>query len=287
MKKSFVILAALATLAACQQKPEESSEYRSLATANDSLQAVINEKERQVDEVVNSITEIEGNLSAIERDRLAITDMQREGGARSQQERINEMIQGIDTYISENRTKVERLEAQVRNSRNTSAGLNRLIAQLKRSIEEKEQEMEAMRGSLAMMQGQLDTLQSNVQRRDQELADRQRRLDAQESSLTTAYFRVGSRRELADDDVVDKEGGVLGIGRTLKLTEVVDPSKFTQVNTRYLNQISLGDTRRHNLISTHPEGSYAFEEVDDNVYLRINDPEKFWSVSRYLVIEVD
>ncbi|MGB3619126.1 MAG: hypothetical protein WBA12_13495 [Catalinimonas sp.] len=287
--KNILICGALVLLAAAcrQQPPEESTAYQSLSSANDSLLAVIREKEQQVDEVANSITEIESNLGAIERDRMAITDLQQEGRGRNQQERINEMITGIDSYIDENRRKIERLEAQVRNATNTSAGLNRLIAQLKRSVEEKEAEIEQLRGNVAMMQGEVDTLRTKLQRREEELAASRQRTQEQETSMTTAYFRVGNRRELADDDVVDREGGVLGIGRTLKLAPNLDRSKFTQVNTRYLNQIALGDTRRHNLVSAHPEGSFSFEETDENVYLKIEDPDQFWSASRFLVIEVD
>ncbi|SDL76573.1 hypothetical protein SAMN05421823_10859 [Catalinimonas alkaloidigena] len=286
MKKTVILVTSLALVAACTD-PKESAEYQSATAVNDSLMQVINQKEAELDQVVNSITEIENNLAAIDRDKMIISDIQKEGRDKTQQERINEMISGIDSYIASNREKIDKLESQVRNSRNTSAGLNRLIAQLKSSIEEKERQIEELRGNMAMLQGEVDTLRTNIRRREEELATRQRQIDEQDAAMTTAYFRVGSRRELADDDIVKKEGGVLGIGRTLKMADHVDPGKFTQVNTRYLNQISLGDTKRHNLVSAHPEGSYNFEEVEDNAYLKINDPEAFWSVSKYLVIEVD
>jgi len=41
------------------------------------------------------------------------------------------------------------------------------------------------------------------------------------------------------------------------------------------------------LLTAHPEGTYEFVKDDkDQLILKITNPNKFWSVSRYLVIEV-
>ena len=41
------------------------------------------------------------------------------------------------------------------------------------------------------------------------------------------------------------------------------------------------------LKSNHPEGSYEFvEDEDRNLTLKINDEKAFWSLGKYLVIEV-
>ena len=41
------------------------------------------------------------------------------------------------------------------------------------------------------------------------------------------------------------------------------------------------------LKSNHPEGSYEFvKDEDGNLTLNITDPKTFWSLGKYLVIEV-
>ena len=41
------------------------------------------------------------------------------------------------------------------------------------------------------------------------------------------------------------------------------------------------------VLTTHPAGSYALEKDDkDQLVLKITNPKDFWSVSRYLVIQV-
>lgn len=40
-------------------------------------------------------------------------------------------------------------------------------------------------------------------------------------------------------------------------------------------------------MTTHPNGSYAFEKDDEGLLtLKITNPQEFWSVSKYLVIQV-
>ena len=46
------------------------------------------------------------------------------------------------------------------------------------------------------------------------------------------------------------------------------------------------------VLSNQPEGSYSFKEEKDekgqkNVTLVIDNPKEFWSLSKYLVIQVD
>ena len=41
------------------------------------------------------------------------------------------------------------------------------------------------------------------------------------------------------------------------------------------------------MLTTHPEGSYFFEEdAKEQKVLKITNPAEFWSISKYLVIQV-
>ena len=61
---------------------------------------------------------------------------------------------------------------------------------------------------------------------------------------------------------------------------------FTEIDIRKDKVIKLY-SKRAELLTTQPEGSYKLEKDDKGQYvLEITNPNNFWSVSRYLVIQV-
>ena len=87
-----------------------------------------------------------------------------------------------------------------------------------------------------------------------------------------------------------KEQGILD-DRFLAKDRVLQNSDF---NKDYFTQIDIREdkiiklhSKSAKLLTTHPDGSYEFikDEKEQQVLL-ISDPVEFWSVSRYLVIQV-
>ncbi|MES2731200.1 MAG: hypothetical protein V4714_05605 [Bacteroidota bacterium] len=292
MKKSLIVCALLTSMWACTE-PKETPEYKALARANDSLATQVSSRDQQIEEFVNSVNEIENNLAAIDKNQLAISDLKKEGEVK-QKDRINEIIKGIDSYVVENRQKLERLEKQLKDSKNKSAGLTKLVGQLRESIAEKEQQVNELLATISVLEGERDTLRSTVTRKEAEIAEKnteltskQQVIDEKETNLTTAYYKIGSRKELLAEGIILKSGGVLGAGRTFKLSPKMNGSSFTTVNTKNVSEIEMGNTDKKNVLSTHPSDSYYFVKSDGQVLLKIVDPVKFWSVSKYLVVEID
>jgi hypothetical protein len=61
---------------------------------------------------------------------------------------------------------------------------------------------------------------------------------------------------------------------------------FTQIDIRTDKEIKLY-SKSAKLLTAHPEGSYGLVKDDkEQLTLVITNPNKFWSISRYLVIEV-
>ena len=292
MKKLLIVGTLLASMWACTDV-KETQEYRDLARANDSLATQVSSRDQQIEEFVNSVNEIENNLAAIDKNQLAITDLKKEGEVK-QKDRINEIIKGIDAYVVENRQKLDRLEKQLKTSRNKSASLTKLVAQLKQSIAEKEQQVNELLATITVLEGERDTLRRTVTRKDAEiaqkdteLASRQQAIEERETNLNTAFYKIGSRKELLTAGIIQKSGGVLGAGRTYKLSPKMVTTDFTSINIKNVAEIEMGNTDKRNVLSTHPSESYYFVKTDGQVLLKIVDPQKFWSVSKYLVVEID
>ena len=87
--------------------------------------------------------------------------------------------------------------------------------------------------------------------------------------------------------VIDKSGGLLGIGKTSKLASNIDNEKFTKIDYAQTSTIPI-DSKTAKLITAHPSDSYKLnKEKDKVVSISITNPEKFWSASKYLVVVKD
>ena len=82
-----------------------------------------------------------------------------------------------------------------------------------------------------------------------------------------------------------KEQNILKGGEVLR-TNNFNKDYFTKIDIRVDKVIRLY-SKSARLMTTHPEGSYSLDKDAQGQYtLRITDPARFWSVSKYLVITV-
>ena len=272
--------------------PTESPEYKSLQQRSDSLSAQVNAKDQEVEDLAASINEIENNLSAIEQDKLSINKINKEGQQETQKDKVNSMIANIDNYIEQNRQKIETLEQKVKKSGSKNAALQRLVASLRASIAKKEGEIADLRNTVSGLEtevtglkGQVSDRDRNLSQRDSMLQARQQMIEERDTEIYTAYYLFGNKKDLEKSGVIDKKGGFLGLGKTAAISGRLDKSKFTRINMRETDDINLGVTKKKNVISSHPGDSFYTTMVGEEVHLKITDYRKFWSNSKYLVVE--
>ena len=85
-------------------------------------------------------------------------------------------------------------------------------------------------------------------------------------------------------NLIDNQGGFLGIGQTAKLSNNLDINMFTQIDYTKVTEIPI-NSKGIKVVTTHPTGSFSLVKNGKIVEkLVISDPEKFWSASKYLVI---
>lgn len=105
-------------------------------------------------------------------------------------------------------------------------------------------------------------------------------ISKQDASINKVFYAFGTSKELREQNIIEARGKNLLKGDYNK-------DYFTEVDLRELKTIPLG-ARKAKLLTAHPDGSYTLEKDENNVLtLVINNPEDFWSTSRYLVIQVD
>jgi uncharacterized coiled-coil protein SlyX len=118
---------------------------------------------------------------------------------------------------------------------------------------------------------------------------------ALQDSMATVYYVVGTRDELKKKGILVEQGGsrVLFVlwrtGRTLQPARNLDPSQFTAIDSRQVNEIPLPDPNREYRVASLQDLSYVSQQREHNVYtgveaLTITSPVDFWRTSKFLII---
>lgn len=282
MKKIVCLALCAATLASCNYTTKREQE---LAAKNDSLVAVLTEQNVALDEAMEAIADIQEGFHAINEaeGRLSIQSQGREG--LSDVDRMKEDVLFIQQKMEENRKKIEELEKKLKAGSAETASLRKVIAGLQKDLEEKVASIAALHGELAQKNiriAELDNavavLMGDVNTLHQVTDAQQEVIEEQVEQLNRAWYVYGTAKELRDQNIL----------RSGKVLESPDFNKeyFTEVDVR-VDRVYPLYTKNAKLLTMHPAGSYEFtKDADKMVTLNIVDFEAFWSVSRYMVIQV-
>jgi hypothetical protein len=123
---------------------------------------------------------------------------------------------------------------------------------------------------------------------EQTIKEKNEVIDTKTTELNTAFYGFGTKKELEAKNVIEKEGGVLGMGKTLKLKKDFNREFFMKIDIREFNQLPL-NTKKAKLVTYHPDGSYHMVMTDKKTVesIVIDKPEEFWKASKYMLIVVE
>lgn len=295
-----MLIPAMLLTASCNKMKEENER---LKAKNDSLLALGFQKDTTVMEFVRAFNEIQSNLDSIKL-KENIISQNTSGGTEVQtsaREQITGDINAIYLMLQKNRELVTSLKAKLKKSESGLAGANIKIAELEKmidnltkSIEAKDAEIAELKNELGKMNikvqdlgNQVTSLTTNVEDLSEQNKAKQATIEAKTAELNTAYYVIGTTKELKEKKVIDKSGGFIGIGRAKNITEDFDKTYFTKVDITTLTEVPVFK-KKATLLSNHPAGSYKFEGQDKKVdKLVILNYTEFWSRSKYLVIVAD
>ncbi|MEG2947060.1 MAG: hypothetical protein RR837_09990 [Bacteroidales bacterium] len=290
MKKMIYSFAALLLLAACNSN---SSKLNQLQMENDSLVAASTQTKAEFDELLSTLNEVEDGFSQIKdaENYLTVQAQATNDLTPSTKEKLVNDMQLIQQTLQNNREQIAKLQKQYDNSRYQSAEMKKTIARLTQEIETKsemiaslQQELSRKDVKIAELSQSLTELAGTVDQLSEETKTQQKELAAQEKEINTAYYVFGTKGEL-------KEQGIVSGGGLFESTKVLkgnfNKDYFTKVDVRTLKEVQLF-AKKAKMLSNMPSGSYSFVKDDKGeLTLVINDAKSFWSLSKYLVIQVD
>ncbi len=288
--KKLLFFAFIIFLASCQQKKIDR-----MQAVQDSITQAAFEKDSAIIGFVSAMNEIQDNLDSIKQIQ-DIVEIETSHGTEMKKDKKEQIINDIYTInelLKKNRELVAQLQKKLGASNSKVAELQRAITILNRQIEQKDAEIATMNAELEKLHIDISELNLRVESmaeesmlKDQLIQQKTQMIDEQTIEINTAFYAFGTAKELVDNGVIEKEGGFLGIGRSLKMKEDFNKEYFTTVDIRDFSVLELS-VKKVELVSTHPAGSYHFVGDKNVESLVIDNPAEFWKTSRYLIIAVD
>ncbi|MDE6515766.1 MAG: hypothetical protein K2L03_06990 [Bacteroidales bacterium] len=191
----------------------------------------------------------------------------------------NNQSEKLAYYERENQRLAElnkQLEEQI-------AGLKNKVTESEARIESLQEELALLKDAYAALQAINDSLQIEIVRyqkeietKDSQLASKDNEIATLNGMVSTAYYFVGTAKDIKEKSILDKKT----INPNVKITN------FTRIENYNDERTIETKSAKVVLMSTHPSGSYTINNKNPkNVVIEIKDPAKFWSITRFCIIQ--
>lgn len=285
-----ILFAAICSLVLASCGNEPNAELEKLKAEKEAIEREAASKDSMINSFMESLNDIEENLSQVKQKQGAIATTAKSDQAELQgsaKDRINEDINFINDLMEENKRKLANLQTKLKNTNVKLAEFEKMIARLTEQMAERDAEIVSLKEQLAAMNIQITERDAAIATLQTESAGKTQTIEQQNARINTAYYAVGTFKELRDNKVVNKEGGFLGIGKKRMLSSDFNQDYFTQIDISKTTSIPI-NAKDAKVITNHPSSSYKLDMDKKTVRsLIITNPESFWRSSKYLVVTVD
>ncbi|MBD5418701.1 MAG: hypothetical protein HDR48_01515 [Bacteroides sp.] len=205
-------------------------------------------------------------------------------------EEVRQNLAAIRARLEANKALLDELQAKANASGQQNSVLNKTIEQLKVRIEQQDakiseltQQLESANQQISELNTKVEEGEKNLAQANTELADQKAETVAAENLANRVYYAIGTNKELKKNGLLEKKF----LGRTKVMEGDFNQNYFTVGDKRTLSVIPTG-SKKAEIKTNMPEGSYEIVGgKDENKSIRILNPTKFWSLSPYLIIQVD
>lgn len=285
MKKILflLIISSGALLFSCTNV-KESKEYKQLQKERDSLMMKSSSADTVIADMISVIDEVEENFNQIREAEkyLAVQSADKGEMTSSTKRRINDNFKMVNEILEKNKAQIDELNKKYSSSKGQAASLKKTIDRLNKEMQESATRIRELQTELSRKDETIEELSTNVSELSDHLEEQSVTIREQEKSLNTAYFVFGTKGELKDQKILS--GGFLQ--STKVMDDVFNQDYFIEIDIREVTRIPLYDDKAK-LWSNHPEGTYEYEVgADGNLTFVITDTQRFWSLTKHLIIEV-
>ena len=288
MRTLTVLLSIIITLTACSQREKELEQKVAELELQDSL------KSADITAFIDGMTEIQTALDSIKELEGIVTAraMKNPENETSAEDAIVDDMMLIYQNLKTTQGKIQRLEKKLEQSSIASEKMRALLAKLKQELKEKDEEIANLKEGLAESNIYIDKLMSSVdrlamenERRIKVIQEKNIELQKKEEEIQKGFWAIGNVKDLRERNIIDREGAFLGIGGAKVVSEDMRLEDLTEINIMETTEFAI-ETKKVELITPHPAGSYEFIEGGDKKIekLLIKDPKSFWQNSKVVVL---
>lgn len=199
MKNIIFFLSLAFLLSSCVK---ESQEYKDLLAQNDSLQAVVSGKDKDLQNYLKTLNEIADNFQAIsEAEKLINKDANGDHINGNAEQRINQNLQLMAKKLEENRNKLAQLQGLSNKLKSTNKKQELANLELQKTIERLTGEMDQKAGAIDSLTNvikqkdeRIIQLDGEVGRLNDDVAQKASIISQQEDELSSAWYVLEPKR---------------------------------------------------------------------------------------------
>ena len=224
---------------------------------------------------------------AIEEKELLVNN--RMEGKNLNRQRMKQNLNHVRGILARHRARIDELELQMQNGNANVGKLRTIITALRQQLDAKDRELaqlkiqlEDNKKDIASLQEQIAQMTDEQQEQEQLIQEQEKTIAEQQRDMNIGYIKIGTKNEL-------KNLGLLS-GGFLKKTKVdysqIDVSLFQELDLNKTQTISL--PKKYKIMTSVPKDSYKVTPDGSGGHiLTVLDSNKFWSVSKFLIIQID
>ena len=260
-------------------------EQQSLAeVTKQELATALNER----DQLLSLVKEVSAGLNEIKQlENIMTIAANKQYENPGQKTRILADIASLKKKIQQRKTHLDDLESKLQKSTINGKELQETIKALRTQIDSQMEEIESLRQQLTAanehigaLNNAVDSLNTTVTTVTGERYAAQEASVKLENKLNACFYVIATKSELKNHNIIESSF----LRKTKLMKGDFDKDFFVISDKRTLTTLPLNATKVK-VLSSHPENSYELIEENGQKTLKINNPDKFWSLSNYLVIQ--
>lgn len=286
INRLFISLCIASLLLSCDKGTEKVKQQSLEEISKQELAMALEER----DQLLALVKEVSEGLEQIKRLENVMTIAAAQPGENSRKKaQILADITNLKKMVQQRKKQLQELEENLQNSTINNKELRETIHALRVQIDSQIDEIDTLRRQLTAANVQIGALSSSVDSLNTTVSTVTGELNAAqeesvklENELNVCYYVVASKSELKNHNIIET-----GFLRQTKLMKGgFDKDFFVTGDKRTLEVLPLG-TRKAKIHTNHPEMSYELIDDGGQKAIRILDPNLFWSLSNYLVVQKD
>ncbi len=190
----------------------------------------------------------------------------------------------MGTSLEQQRQRINELENTLKTNRlNTdeAKNLKKILNSLRAEIATKDSIISNLKVQIARKDADITRLNTEVSNLNELNEQQEEILNVQDGILNGAYVCIGTDKELQSRGLLTK--GSIFKKKKLNLSDI-NTENFEKIDIRTKTKFNIA-AKKIKILTPVIEGTYTITNESGSSVLEITNPNKFWSMSNYLIIQ--